>query len=115
MLIGIIATSIYLAPLMIFARGILLLIIIAFFAIVLGALSELVLCKIHWLKRHYIIGGLIIPLIAVLSVYTSTKLSNLFLKGFNLKQHDPLLTGLIFAAFLIIPFAVHKIIVHHKK
>jgi len=95
---------------MVFARGFYLLIVIAFLAIVLGTLAEIVLCKIHWIKRHYIVGGLILPLIAVFSIYTSTKLSNIFLKGFSIKEHDPLLTGLVFAVFLLVPFAVHKFI-----
>ncbi len=99
---------------MIFARGFYLLIIIAFLATVLGVLAEIVLCKIHWFKRHSIFGNLIIPLIALICVYTSTKISNIFLKGFYIKQHEPFITGLLFALFLVIPFLMHKIRIHIK-
>jgi len=104
-----ILVSLMLIPFLIVLNKIILYSIVVILAGVIGFLYTFLIRDIgHLDKKHHVLAGIIIPIIALANVFVMVVASNQFIKDVQAENgpHSPWLTGIVFAVVFIIPYLI---------
>jgi|SRR3989344_1049482 len=104
--------SLVFIPFLIVLNQVVLYSVIVLLAAVMGVLYNLLITDVgHLERRHHLLAGMIIPLIALINVVFMVLISNRFILalGVDNPQHSPLISGVIFAAAFIAPSILQKV------
>ena len=106
------AISIALMPLMIALRGGFLYFILVVMGISFGLLFELVIRSIeHFERRHHVALAYFIPVVALINIFTITKISNGLTITLSMKNiQNPLLIGIVYSVSFVLPYLVARFI-----
>lgn len=106
------AISIALLPVLIAIKGVALYSVIIILGIAFGLLFELVIRSIEHLQHKHHLGlAVLIPLIALVNIYVIARISNNLALKLNLNNiHSPLIVALIYAASFVMPYIVYRFV-----
>lgn len=106
------AISVALMPVLVTLRGALLYFVIFVLGIVFGLLFELVIRSIeHLEKRHHLFLAILIPLIALASIFVISRTSNdlTVMLGFK-NMHNPVIVAVVYAASFVLPYIIYRFV-----
>lgn len=111
--IGNLLISVALIPLLLAVNKTLLYLTIIIFALLIGFLYNFLIRDIgHLERKHHLLAGVIIPLIALFNIFLVTSISNLILKNLRLENlHHPLIPAIVFAFFLMVPYLTERFLI----
>lgn len=113
-----ILTSVALVPLFAVLTPLFLNVVVAVVALSLGFLYNLLIIDIgHLGRRHHLLAGVIVPLIAVANVVVMAGVGNQIIDALaiqNVKQ-SPLISAVVYGVAFIVPFLVDRLLVRMKK
>jgi len=106
------AISISMIPFLLSLDGIFLYSIVIILGLGFGWVFELIIRSIeHLEKKHHIIIGLVIPLVALVNVYLIAKISaeyeTLFYQGII---PNPILVSVVYATMFVLPYFISKLV-----
>ena len=113
-----IIVSLGLIPFLIVLNAWVLYTIIILLAGSIGFLYNLLITDIgHLKKKHHILAGITIPLIAIANLIGMVLVSNKFIRDLKVQnvQHNPWIIAILFAIVLIIPYIIGRIKFHLKE
>ena len=110
-IIGNFLIGVVLVPFLLGLAQIQLYIVIATLAIAFGFLFNLLINDIeHVDYKHHIVAGIFIPMMAIITIYVVTSLTNDLSRVTGLKNpHNPLLVSVVYVAAFITPYIIGKI------
>jgi len=109
--------SLVLIPFLIVLDSWILYFTIAVLALIIGFLYDLLVTDIKILERkHHLLAGLIIPILALINIVVMVLVSNRFIADLKLQNqpHNPWILGVVFAVALIMPYLVNRIRGKHQ-
>ena len=108
---GNIIVSVVLIPFLIALNTWVIYALVVLMAGIVGFLYNLLITDIgHLRKKHHVLAGIIIPILAFANMIIMVLVSNRFAADLKIKNaHEPLVLGIIFAVVFIIPAVVGKI------
>ncbi len=114
------AISVALMPLMIALKGPFLYFILVVMGISFGLLFELVIRSIeHFERKHHVILAYFIPVIALVNIFTITKISNGLARTLGMKNiQNPLMIGIVYSVSFVLPYIIARFILrleYYKK
>ena len=105
--------SLILIPFLVVLNSWILYSIIAILGGVIGFLYNFLITDIgHLEKKHHILAGILVPIIALINIFIMILVSNKFTSNLtfvNNPEHNPLILSIIFAIALIIPYLLYKL------
>lgn len=106
------AISIALLPLLIVLKEIFLYFIVIVLGLVFGLLFELVIRSMEHLEnKHHIFLAILIPLVALLNIFIISKISHDLSKILNLTNfHNPIIIGIVYAASFVLPYIIYRFV-----
>lgn len=116
-IIGNMLIAISLVPFLLTLSKILLYVVIAIMGLAFGLFFEIVVRDIENMeKKHHIIISLLLPSIAVISLFVITIVANnlKILLGITGMTHEPLLVGTTYAVAFILPYAIYQLILKNR-
>jgi len=117
-IIGNFVISAVLVPIMLVMSKLALYGSIAFIGFCFGFLLNSILSSIEQLdRRHHIIAGILIPVLALINVIIFTKLSNdlIGLMHLSTPPHDPLVLAIVYVIAFTIPYLVSQFIKFKRR
>ncbi len=112
-----IGVSLLLIPFMIVFNKLMLFSIIILLAGSIGFLYSYIVNDIgHLEKKHHVLAGILLPLIALANVAAMSLISNNIMQDLKVAQppHNPLVIGIVFGVAFILPYFIMKV-VHHSS
>ena len=112
MVLGSLVVAVGVIPLIMTLSAQNLYITIAIIGLVLGMLFNFLMDEMSYIEtHHHLITSIFIPVIAALSLFIITTFSNYLVLalGISVKIENPVLVGLIYAAFLSIPYIISRV------
>ena len=115
-IIGNFIISISLIPILLALSNLPLYIVLITLGVSFGLLFELLIRTIEHLEaKHYILLGVIMPIIAVINVIIIVTFSNNLEKIVNIENpHNPLLVGIIYALAFMLPYLIYQFFLKDK-
>ncbi|MBS3123896.1 hypothetical protein J4437_04650 [Candidatus Woesearchaeota archaeon] len=113
MIIGNLLVSIVLVPFLLALNKTILLAIITLMGLLLGFIYNHLLTTIQHLERkHHVFAGIIIPVVALSSLFLAVFISNLLIIKLKINNglHSYWLLGLLFAGAFILPYFIKTIV-----
>ena len=110
--------SVILVPIMLVMSKVYLLISVVFIGFCFGFLLNSILKSIEKLeKRHHVLAGIFIPIMALVNVLIFAKLSNDLIKLMNLKTppHDPIVLAIAYVGAFTLPYLLSQYIKFRKR
>ncbi len=109
---GNLVISIALVPFLLEFSNLFLYMIITLFALMFGALFDLLLRDIESLEqKHIFIAGLFIPSLAAVNIFYITSFSNYVAVKLGLENiHNPFFVSVIYVIAFVLPYLVYKIV-----
>lgn len=109
--------SLIMIPFLIVFSDWLIYIIIIILAGMIGFLYNFLITDIGYLeKKHHIIAGILIPVIAIANIFAMVFTANKFIATFKLTNvHNPIIISIIFAVAFILPYFLDKLFLADKK
>ena len=106
-----ILVSLVLIPFIIALNTLGLYLIVALMAGVIGFLYNFLVNDIgHLEKKHHVLAGILVPLIAIGNLFMMVMVANRFTADLKLENsHDPLMIGIVFAIVFIIPYLIGSV------
>ena len=117
-IIGNFIISVVLVPILLVMSKIYLYLIITFIGFSFGFVINSIIKSIEKIeRRHHIIAGLLIPVLALINVVIFTKLSNDLIKLMDLKtpQHNPIILAIIYVIAFTLPYLVGQYLKFKKR
>lgn len=112
-ILGNIAVSVMLIPILLVLRSFMLYFVIAVLGASFGFIFDLLIRDMeHLEKRHHVIAGFFVPMIAVVNLYIVTVMTNKLeiTLRLNNDQHSLLLVGFVYAIAFILPYFYYKVV-----
>ncbi len=110
--LGTVAISVFLTPLVVFIDSSFFLYFVALLlALLLGTVHSTAVQNLHWLtKKHHFSSHLIIPVVALVNFYIVVSQANTFVSAAGIENtHNPWLLGVFFGVGLVLPQTVQWI------
>ncbi len=110
--------SLILIPFLIVLNKLILYFIIIILGGTIGFLYNFLINDINHLeKKHHLLAGIIIPLLALANLMIMVLISNRFISELNInnQQHNPLMIAIVFTIAFILPYIIDSIRIHFKK
>jgi len=106
------AIAISLIPVLMLLSGAFLYLVIIVLGIVFGLLFELVIRSMEHLEiKHHIALAVLIPVVALINIITITNVSNNLTKTLRLKNlQNPTIVALIYAVSFVLPYIIYRFI-----
>lgn len=102
-------TCVAIVPLLLALTGTYLTIMLSIMGLTFGYLLSYVLTRMETAKTKHVIAGILIPAIALISVYIITYLSNYIGEIAKLKIHSPATISAIYTTSFILPYLIYKV------
>ena len=110
--LGNMAVSIMLIPILLALRSFMLYLVIAVLGISFGFLFDMLIRDMNLDKKHHVIAGFYVPIISVINLYIITTITNSLeiTLRLNNEQHSLLLVGFTYAIAFILPYLYYNFI-----
>ena len=110
-IMGNIFLSLVFIPFLVFLTEMFLYIVIAVLALMFGLLFNLLVRGIEGIKRkHYLIGEIFIPAIALINVFIMVNLANSIIEKFQVANatHSAVLVAIVYVFFFSLPYIIFE-------
>ena len=110
--------SLILIPFLIVLREFILYLIIIILAGTIGFLYNFLKTDMgHLEKKHHLMAGIIIPVIALVNILIMVIVSNRFIAEIEINNppHNPWIVAIVFAIAFVIPYFVDKLRIHFQE
>jgi len=110
---GNLVVSVALVPFLLELTNVMLYVVIVLLALAFGALFDLLIRDIEALeKKHIVVAGVFIPLLAVVNIFYVTKFANFISGKWELGvSHNPLLIAVLYVGAFVLPHVLSYVFV----
>ena len=109
--------ALLLIPFLIVLEGWSLYLIVVILGVMVGFLYNFLITDIgHLQKRHHLLAGIIVPLLALSNMVITIIISNRFITDLKISQpHHSIIIGIVFAAAFILPYLLDRTLIKSYK